>query len=139
MEKKFHWESESGIWQVKARVIIDDVFFSDSDVYRLNKQNGRFERMSSAKTYTKEVEAAREEARNFIRTERALYIELRKFEQEFERIKVKGGNKRDRMLADLMTEMESRYKISMIKERFERETHPVVRRLYLAVSAAREL
>lgn len=49
------------------------------------------------------------------------------------------GSKRTMLLANLMTQMESHYKISMNKERFEYETEPAVRELYLAVSAAREI
>lgn len=71
MEKYFNWESKSGIWRVKARVVIDKTFFSDHDVFKLNKQTGHYERMNGAKKYTKEIETAREEAREFIRTAHA--------------------------------------------------------------------
>lgn len=48
------------------------------------------------------------------------------------------GEKRTMLLASLMSQMEQFYKLSMIKEIFERETEPAVKELYLAVSNARD-
>ena len=49
------------------------------------------------------------------------------------------GRKQTLLLANLMTQMESYYKLSMIKEIFERDTDQDVKELYLAVSNARKL
>ena len=47
------------------------------------------------------------------------------------------GKKRTVLLSSLMTEIESYYKISMLKERFESETDPAVKGLYLTIANAR--
>ena len=49
------------------------------------------------------------------------------------------GRKQTLLLSNLMTQMESYYNLSMIKERFDGETDPSVKELYLAVSNARKL
>jgi len=49
------------------------------------------------------------------------------------------GRKQTLLLANLMTQMESYYGLSMIKEIFERDTDQDVKELYLAVSNARKL
>ena len=49
------------------------------------------------------------------------------------------GRKQTLLLSNLMTQMESYYKLSMIKEIFERETDSAVKELYLAVSNSRKL
>lgn len=49
------------------------------------------------------------------------------------------GRKQTLLLANLMTQMESRYGISFFKERFESEIDSAVKELYLAVSNARKL
>ena len=49
------------------------------------------------------------------------------------------GRKQTLLLSNLMTQMESYYNLSMIKEIFQRETDPAVKELYLAVSNARKL
>ena len=48
------------------------------------------------------------------------------------------GRKQTLLLSNLMTQMESYYNLSMIKEIFESETAPAVRELYLAISNARQ-
>jgi len=49
------------------------------------------------------------------------------------------GKKRTLLLANLMTEMEGYYKISMNRTIFECETTQPVKELYLEISNAREL
>lgn len=49
------------------------------------------------------------------------------------------GHRQTMLLSNLMTQMESYYKLSALKELFERETDPVVKELYLAVANARKL
>ena len=49
------------------------------------------------------------------------------------------GRKQTLLLSNLMTQMESYYKLSMIKEIFERKTDSAVKELYLAVSNSRNL
>ena len=49
------------------------------------------------------------------------------------------GRKQTLLLANLMTQMESYYGIPFFKERFECETDPAVKELYLAVSNSRKL
>ena len=49
------------------------------------------------------------------------------------------GRKQTLLLSNLMTQMESYYGLSMIKEIFERDTDQDVKELYLAVSNARKL
>ena len=51
---------------------------------------------------------------------------------------VKSKRRKDLLLANLMTQMEHCYELSMIKERFERETDAAVKELYLAISNARK-
>lgn len=63
---------------------------------------------------------------------------LKVFDLRFkEIIKIGLGNKRNIDLANLMSEMESYYRISQIKEIFDRETEESVKELYLKVSDAR--
>lgn len=48
------------------------------------------------------------------------------------------GKKRTVLLANLMTQIENYYQLSMLKEHFERETDVAVKELYLAISNARK-
>ena len=65
---------------------------------------------------------------------------LKFFKMKFEEIKQStSGDQQAMLLANLMTQMEDHYSLSMNRERFERETDPSVRELYLVVSAARSL
>jgi len=65
---------------------------------------------------------------------------LELYRKEFEDIiNSTKGRKQTLLLANLMTQIESYYNLSMNKERFERETDPAVKELYLAVSNARKL
>ena len=50
---------------------------------------------------------------------------------------VRPRRKKDLLLANLMTQMESYYKLSMAKDIFDCETAPAVKDLYLSVSKAR--
>lgn len=59
---------------------------------------------------------------------------------EFESIqRITDDNKRTALLANLMTQMENKYSLSMNRERFERETTPAVKELYKAISNARNI
>lgn len=80
MEKRYEWQSDNGLWKVTARV--DDTcvmtgkttWFTDTTVSKLNKRSGYYEAQPSGKNYSKEVEAARTEARNFIRYEHKQFV-----------------------------------------------------------------
>lgn len=62
------------------------------------------------------------------------------YNKEFECIMSETkGEKRTLLLANLMSQMEQFYKLSMIKEIFERETDVAVQELYLKISNARKL
>lgn len=61
------------------------------------------------------------------------------YRKEFNEImETTKGKRRTLLLSNLMSQMEDFYKLSMLKERFERETDPDVKELYLAVAAARK-
>lgn len=64
-----------------------------------------------------------------------LTIYKKQFEEVLETTK---GKKRTMLLASLMSQMEQFYRLSMVKEIFERETDAAVKELYLAVSNARK-
>ena len=66
---------------------------------------------------------------------------LELFRKEFESI-VDGAasvNKRDMLLANLMSKMECHYKIGFNKKRFEKEIDKNVRDLYIEISNTRKL
>ena len=64
---------------------------------------------------------------------------LELYQKQFDEImKDTKGKKRTMLLANLMSQMEHFYKLSMVKEIFERETDPAVKELYLSISSARK-
>lgn len=63
---------------------------------------------------------------------------LELYKREFkEIIEIKNVDKRDKLLASLMTKLEGTYKIPMSKRLFELEIDDEVREFYLIVSRAR--
>jgi len=63
---------------------------------------------------------------------------LELYRKEFNEIlTIRSKRKKDLLLANLMTQMESYYKIPFSKELFEYEMAPDVKELYLNVSKAR--
>jgi len=63
---------------------------------------------------------------------------LELYREQFEDIVSNAkGRRKTMLLSNLMTQMESYYKLSALKEIFERETDLAVQELYLSVANAR--